>query len=181
MVCVSLVILFTKEVERTLLRWLQGYDCCYQVIHCTQPAVTFNYHRLCLQIPTRATVAPWESYYQRKSIRIALLLCLHVSSRDSRCSFDLHVSLCRPRKLMWPFLGVLCVPSSGACGIRVQGLPWWFKGLFLLSPVYDVHNVFVNVLLFYRRGYKSVVHFNVGSVSSYFTSHYDRSSACKWL
>lgn len=69
---------------------------------------------------------------KRKSIRVALLLCLHVSSRDSRCSFGLQVSLSCPRKFMWPFPGVLCVPSSGSCGIRVQGLPWRFSGPFLV-------------------------------------------------
>ena len=32
----------------------RGYDSCYPQSHCVQPAVSFNYHCLCLPIPTQA-------------------------------------------------------------------------------------------------------------------------------
>lgn len=96
MMGVSRVILFTYEVERTLLRRLWGYDCCYQFSHCTRPTVAFNYHRLRLQIQTQLPRPPETlNTFKRKSIHIRLFLYLHI---QRQALFLLLAGLPRPFK-----------------------------------------------------------------------------------
>lgn len=132
MVGVSLVILFTYEVERTLLRWLRGYDCCYQFSHCTQPAVAFNYHRLCLLIQTELRRPPESrNTFKRKSIWI------FVSSWAKKAIVPLS------SRLVWVFLvnwnglfrGSFVYPDQGHVGLEFKDCREGSTGFFLWSSV----------------------------------------------